>query len=579
MTPSFDINDWLRKQQMLGNMPNVAGQQQPSDVAGSVNYQPPADFNKVAGSATYQPGLQDPYQMAAQAQQQVQKGFDTSELTAAQEDVKKTIGSMPDMEKLKQRGEAYSEFRPRPTGYETDPNTGKSMYPRNKLLTAFVAPLMLKEFIMDPKGTKEKLDFVTKKGLGEAEAKWDTQEAQAKRSFETTSAVTNQIMKTLSERLTADNTRVGIQKALFDVNKQIAGLPLEYQEQAARIAASQAAAVKDKAPHWDLSNLQTAYAKGADGKYYPTTVVPKTYPDGRDPEWYELGKENTPLKDFIPGGKVDLATMDEKQRLTLDRINQYVAKNGKYPIGDDMTTITQGVDKDTRKIVEEEQEQASIRAEGRAEARDVRAEGRAEQSQDRRDLIRYRLAYDTDARREDDRINQQISKLGSLNKTLNQAQFDKNDVAKVLAIGETATALTSPGTTLSRYQAHEVGDIRSAPGRMQAAGAALKSWLAGGPPIPPQTLSDIRRLAKAQLDEEEEKQRIRNWAKKEVMKVPKGPGAAQEIQEIQTQRDEKLHELFDPAPQETPEQERQRLQDQLNKNKKPDNRQRLKLGG
>lgn len=576
--PSLNPDDLIRKRNLMMGFPNITGFDQPLDQppseptpwylaqnqtpeqkAGESPLQqptttpqvqgtggPPAQPPAAANAAALSPYAEDPFKLAAESKEKLAKGYDpTADLQGVASDIRQTREAIPSVgpdSPMGRSAAALQSLGRRPTGYDVDPATGKPLYPVNKLEKVLLSPFMFKQMIHDPLGTREKMDVLTRKGYGAAEQQWYDTYEQRKRDFDLNTIATNQIMKSLTERLQADNSMAGISRTLWDVNKDIANMPLQSQSIATSMVAQQANTVREGAPKYNLENVMTAFTKeiGPDGKpvYHETIAYPKTFPDGRPPEWYEPGR-NTPLKDPIITGKAESANIGGLNQLILDGERQFFVKNGRMPEGEEKTAIVQKAEKDYNQPSEERQ----IRL--------------AQEHADIKALQDEKNKYTVDMRKVKQMTDTQLVNLEGLQKTVDTAldPHNPNAVGAMMGVVEFATTLSSPGQRMTRYQSKEIGDIVKAPGRLQAIGAAIKNWTDNGAPIPAQVLQDIRRLAAVQTHDFKVRRDI-YAAADQAVSVAQTP---YEVNYIRQLTNEELDDAFKTEAGETPEQERARL--------------------
>lgn len=198
--------------------------------------------------------LQD---MAAQKQQpqstpvpdtmQPQRGYDP---TQAIESTAQQMGQFkpPDMTDYNKAAREYAAPIQAPRAGAIDPSTGKSQFPRNKLLTALVAPLMFKQILRNPKAGLEGLNVLTRKGYGAAEEKYAQDTEQLERNFKVQSSVLNENNKAFLDKLAGAKDSIEANKFLAEYKQKMKEWPLDLQLKAQDLADKQQAAKRADMP-------------------------------------------------------------------------------------------------------------------------------------------------------------------------------------------------------------------------------------------------------------------------------------------------------------------------------------------
>lgn len=452
-TDTPDIPELLRRRNILAGMD--LGQQDQQDqttttgipwsqIPGSTTYQPPVDFSRVAGSQTYQPQDQ-PTQPTSLPPMDPRFAPKPIDLSTAQTTPPSSTGFEAAATNLQNVGQAPQRWN----------------YPRNKLLTALVAPLMLKQFIRNPQQASEALDFMTRKGYGRAEQEYAQKLGQAEQDYKIQNEVLNERLKIFGE-----NMRVGeTQMALGRYNEWVHQLPLEQQERALKVAADQAEAIKRNAPTYSKT-LEAIRIRNADGTTSVREGYLKTFPDGRTPEYVIPGMKSTVrMQDAIAVSKPASSSTNPLIQQIEDKRQEIRDRLGREPSPEEDDNIIGSVRLLAQKGISERQ---SLQ---RAQT-----------------LIGKRL--------QDDFIKPLDKKaldLRSVKMTLRSALGEtdpekrKNAVAAALAPLEEVRSVVGSG----RVSVSEYPLIKDAPGKPQSFVAHIKNLVGAGAPVPQATLNDL----------------------------------------------------------------------------------------
>lgn len=209
-----DIAEQLRKRQLLQDM--ATQQQQPSSTPIPQSMKPPGQYDPAQG-------MQDAAKLISQY-----KPADMTDYTKAAKE--------------------YGAPLEIPRAGAIDPNTNKPMYPRNKLLTALVAPLMFKQILRNPKAGIEGLNVLTRKGYEAAEEKYTQDTENRQRNFKVQSDLLNQTNKTLLDNLAGAKDSMEANKYLAEYQQKIKEWPLDLQKKVQDLAIGQQTLEKAKTP-------------------------------------------------------------------------------------------------------------------------------------------------------------------------------------------------------------------------------------------------------------------------------------------------------------------------------------------
>ena len=480
---TFDINEMLRKAKLAYDLqqqqdqPQVAG----SPLATQGQYQPPQQ-----SQSQYTPQMMTPPQMP----------------------------SIPSTVPFESAATAYQNIGQAPRAQD---------FPRNKLLTALVAPLEFKNLLRNPRQTMENIDLLTRKGYGSAQQKYEQDAAQAKQNFGIQKEVLDQRLKVLTDDLRASRETADTHMAIGKYNQWVQNLPAEQQYEAAKLAEMQARVKEAGAPVLSRSPEMVVYKK-PDGTVVTTEGFIQAYKDpNKMPEFILPGEDKPiPNKDIIRFSKPVSASSNPVIRQIEAERQMVRDKEGREPTpAEDEQFVKNARLLAQNAISDREQVQNAVKTVGTRINKDY--------------------VSPTDKRLVD---------LRAVSTTLRSAMGKgpdekKNAVAAVASILEEVKSIVGSG----RVAVSEYPLIKDAPGKPPSVAAYIKNLLGLGSPIPDATLNDLANLVDTQLKDVQALNDIAlRWSYKNLDAKTEADAVA-----AGKSFDEELKTFQNPQPQETEE--------------------------
>lgn len=349
-------------------------------------------------------------------------------------------------------------------------------YPRNKVLTALLAPLMFKQILRNPQAGIEGLNVLTRKGYSAAEQKYTQDITDRQRNYQVQTALVNQNNKILMDQLTASKNAISAKVAVNDANMRAQKFDPEMKLLWMNVAKAQREAELQNAPNIDFRNPM-AVRHIVNGKEVTDNAYIQAFPGGKHFEYMlpngQLIEQST-VSGVSPIDSASLAS-DMRHRLFSDAIEQYkITHEGHSPVGEDLKKLATSVE-DTL-----------------AEPQDRRMVAVA----NRENFNRIAKDFDQKANAIGKPIDLELGSIRSLNTALSKS--DANGVAANMSVIEAVTAMAGGMRPISRYNKAEVDRILQASGGIEGIRTTIDHWLASGglaSGVPQETLKQIKELA------------------------------------------------------------------------------------
>lgn len=471
-TPDTSYDDMIRRRNLLMGMPNM-GFDQPIDAQGN-----PVTADQAPWYMAQNQAPQDQTPSQPQVQPQVQPPTQPQQAPTQPQPVQplppmdpkyapkyldpSSLPQLPPSQRFEQAATALENVgqAPRPQDFK-----------RNKLLTALVAPLMLKQYIRNPQAATEAMDFMTRKGYGRAEQEYAQRFGQAQQTYKIETDVLGKRLDIFTKGIQAGDA----QMAMGKYNQWVHTLPLEEQERVLKIAADQAEAVKRNAPTYSKT-LEAIRIRKPDGSTEVREGYLKTFPDGRTPEYVIPGIEGTiKMKDAVAVSKPASTSSNPLIQQIEDKRQEIRDRFGREPTPEEDDKLIGNV---------------RLLAQQGMQARQA--------TMDAKKTIGGHINKDFITP-----MNKKLVELQNVKTTLAEARGTndpekiKNAVAASLAPLEEVRAIVGSG----RVAVSEYPLIASAPGKPQSFVGYIRNLLGQGSPIPNAVLDDLDKFVTAQLND------------------------------------------------------------------------------
>lgn len=461
----IDFLDQIRRQQLLQQLQNP-DQVGPTIQAAQGQVSPPPSLPQTLP--------QDQPQDQSQNLPQV-PSFDPQQLTNIQQNLPFGQPQIPPTTPVEQAGTRYAQV----AGQNIRPQD----YPRSKLLTALVAPFMVKQFLRNPMQASENLNVLTRRGYGTAELEHARELEQVKADYAAKREVFKDQMSSATEGIKGNNEWVNLQMKKIEAGVK---LPLEVYNEAAKLRETEARTRQILAGQLKTDEPNDLTVTDEKGNVVHVTAFPHIT-EGRL-SWTDASTGQQITGTISDPRRLSTANLTPVEQLFAAGINEYpTTHGGKLPDFKAQQEILTAAQKANNQAqADNKLEQIAAATAAREAEQDVRNEN-----------VNVRTLMQDNIRRLDSEVKPLSLQLSALTTTRTAAELgDKNGVAAIMAPID--QVMGGGSKSVARYNSKEFDRILGGAGKWEQFKANVRRYLPGGDlqksGIPPAVLKQIKEL-------------------------------------------------------------------------------------